>query len=466
MWYDRGVVFVDYYIRTGCCSGSEGTPMDCRNFERFDMAKPPVRTKWYLRPITILLSLPDVWKHRAKITKVRTEGLKPPYVLLCNHNAFLDFKVATKAIFPKRANYVVAIDGFIGREGLLRNVGCICKRKFTSDIVLVRQLSRVIKNGDIAVIYPEARYSLCGTTAVLPESLGKLCKVLKAPVVTMICHGHHVNSPFWNLHDRGIKPTEAEMTCIFTPEELAAASVDEINEKIVGMFQYDDFAWQKARGIETKYKGHAEGLHKVLYQCTACGTEFRMNSSGRKLFCEACGASWTLSGLSELSADAGTPAAEVRRDAGDSASERPHFAHIPDWYEWERANVRAEVEAGTYTSGDLEVHVDTLPNAKKFIRLGNGTMRHDMTGFHVSGTDAYGDPFSMEIPAKTQYSVHIEYEYLGKFGDCVDLNTLEDTWYTYPHGRDFAVTKMALATEELYFHYRREEGRPCKPGLA
>ena len=320
MWYDRGVVFVDYYIRTGCCSGSEGTPMDCRNFERFDMAKPPVRTKWYLRPITILLSLPDVWKHRAKITKVRTEGLKPPYVLLCNHNAFLDFKVATKAIFPKRANYVVAIDGFIGREGLLRNVGCICKRKFTSDIVLVRQLSRVIKNGDIAVIYPEARYSLCGTTAVLPESLGKLCKVLKAPVVTMICHGHHVNSPFWNLHDRGIKPTEAEMTCIFTPEELAAASVDEINEKIVGMFQYDDFAWQKARGIETKYKGHAEGLHKVLYQCTACGTEFRMNSSGRKLFCDACGASWTLSGLSELSADAGTPAAEVRRDAGDSGA--------------------------------------------------------------------------------------------------------------------------------------------------
>ena len=449
--------------------------MDCRNFERFDMAKPPVRTKWYLRPITILLSLPDVWKHRAKISKVRTEGLKAPYVLLCNHNAFLDFKVATKAIFPQRANYVVAIDGFIGREKLLRNVGCICKRKFTNDIVLVRQLHQVIKNGDVAVIYPEARYSLCGTTAVLPESLGKLCKLLKVPVVTMICHGHHANSPFWNLHDRGIKPTEAEMTCIFTKEELAAATVDEVNAKIVEMFQYDDFAWQKERGIRTTYKGRAEGLHKVLYQCTACGTEFRMNSKGTKLFCEACGASWTLSELNELSADEGTPAAGVAAADGAAgnaavsaatANAAVNFTHIPDWYEWERANVRAEVEAGTYSSGDLEVHVDTLPNAKKFIRLGNGTMRHDMTGFHVSGTDEFGDPFSMEIPAKTQYSVHIEYEYLGRFGDCVDLNTLEDTWYTYPHGRDFAITKMALATEELYFHYRREEGRPCKPGLA
>ena len=434
MWYDRGVVFVDYYIRTGCCSGSEGTPMDCRNFERFDMAKPPVRTKWYLRPITILLSLPDVWKHRAKIKKVRTEGLKPPYVLLCNHNAFLDFKVATKAIFPKRANYVVAIDGFIGREGLLRNVGCICKRKFTSDIVLVRQLSRVIKNGDIAVIYPEARYSLCGTTAVLPESLGKLCKVLKAPVVTMICHGHHVNSPFWNLHDRGIKPTEAEMTCIFTPEELAAASVDEINEKIVGMFQYDDFAWQKARGIATKYKGHAEGLHKVLYQCPSCGTEYKMTSHGTVLECTHCGKKWNYDELGHLSAVDG----------------ETEFSHIPDWYEWERSNVRKEVEAGTY-SFECKAHVDMMPK-DRYIHIGKAKLDHDMSGFRLTGSFE-GEDYDIKWPASDLYSCHIEYEYLGKYGDCVDLNTLDNTYYVYPEDCEFSVTKFALATEELYQHH-------------
>ncbi|MBQ5951180.1 MAG: 1-acyl-sn-glycerol-3-phosphate acyltransferase, partial [Lachnospiraceae bacterium] len=165
--------------------------MKCE-FERFDMNCPPVRTRWYLRPLTYLLSAPDVKKHGTIVRRTGVEGLKPPYVLLCNHNAFLDFKVATKAIFPHRANYVVAIDGFIGREWLLRQVGCICKRKFTSDMTLVRQLKAVIENGDVAMIYPEARYSLCGTTAVLPASLGKLCKLLKVPVVTLICHGHHV----------------------------------------------------------------------------------------------------------------------------------------------------------------------------------------------------------------------------------------------------------------------------------
>lgn len=421
-----------------------------REFDRFDMKRPPMRTSWYLRPLTWLLSAPDTIRHQTVIRRHGTEGLVPPYLMLCNHNAFMDFKVATRTIYPHRANYVVAIDGFIGREELLRRVGCICKRKFTNDITLIRQLKAVIDNGDVAMIYPEARYSLCGTTAVLPASLGKLCKLLKVPVVTLICHGHHVNSPFWNLHDRGVKPTEADFTLLFTPEELKELPADEINRRIVGAFQYDDFAWQKEKGIRTPYPGRAEGLHKVLYQCPHCGTEFHMSSSGTTLRCDECGKSWTMSELGELSADSG----------------ETEFSHIPDWYEWERRNVRREVEQGRYSSGVLPVTVDTLPNAKRFIRLGEGTMVHGMNGFTVRGTDADGDPFEMIKPVPSLYSCHIEYEYLGKHGDCVDLNTLEDTWYIYPHDCDFSVTKMALATEELYFAHRRAAGHPCPPGLA
>ena len=421
-----------------------------QNFKRFDRKKPPVRTKWYLRPITYLLSAPDVKKHKAIITETNTEGLKPPYLLLCNHNAFLDFKVATKVIYPTRANYVVAIDGIIGREKLLRDVGCICKRKFTNDVTLIRQLKRVAENGDVAVIYPEARYSLCGTTAVLPESLGGLCKMLGVPVVTLICHGHHINSPFWNLHERNVAPTEAEFTLQFTKEEVNGATVDEINERIVKAFQYDEYAWQKERGIKVTYEKRAEGLHKVLYQCPHCKTEFKMTSKDDKLICSHCGKTWTYSEYGELSGDDGVT----------------EFSHIPDWYEWERANVRAEVEAGTYSTGEMPVTVDTLPNADKFIRLGEGVMIHDMNGFTVRGTDKDGDPFEMIKSVPSLYSCHVEYEYLGKYGDCVDLNTLEDTWYIYPHDCEFAVTKMALATEELYFDHRRKTGRPCKPGLA
>ena len=63
------------------------------------MARDPIRTRWYLKPITKLLSWPDMFLHKPIIRKHGTEGLKPPYILLCNHNAFMDFKVATQIIY-------------------------------------------------------------------------------------------------------------------------------------------------------------------------------------------------------------------------------------------------------------------------------------------------------------------------------------------------------------------------------
>ncbi|MBR5401878.1 MAG: hypothetical protein IK102_08710 [Treponema sp.] len=402
------------------------------NIPRFDLGKPPL--KQHLRPLIWLLSFPDVISHKNKLTKINMEGIKPPYLLLCNHNAFMDFKVATKAIFPHRANYVVAIDGFWKREWLLRFIGCICKRKFTNDISLVRQLKRVIDRGDIAAIYPEARYSLCGTNAVLPESLGKLAKVLHVPVVTLICHGHHVNSPFWNLPDHKVKGTEATMKCLYTAEQLEAANYKDVMKAIEKEFEYDDYKWQKEKGLKITYPQRAKGLHKILYKCPMCHTEYKMSSGGTTLRCTACGKEWEMTEFGELCAKSGAT----------------EFSHIPDWYEWEREQVRKEIEAGTYGI-TLTAQTDALPNAKRYIDIGKSTLTHDMTGFTLTGTCATdGQPYTVKIDAKSQYSVHIEYDYLGKKGDCVDLNTITDTLYVYPEGTDFSVTKMSLATEELY----------------
>ena len=420
-------------------------------FKRFDMAKKPVRCRWFLKPIAWAISFPGLWKHKTKITRIGMKGVKAPYLLLGNHNAFFDMNVSSAATFPKIGNYVVAIDGYIGREWLLRNIGCICKRKFTDDVTMVKHLKYVVKKGGIPAIYPEARYSLCGTTAPLPESLGKLIKYLDVPVVTIICHGNHINHPFWNTrHERGVKNNEATMKLLFTKEDVERLSKDEINERLVKEFQYDDFKWQFEKGIRVTCKDRAVGLEKILYQCCECGTEYHMKSRGTEIYCEKCGKTWEMTELGRLKALEG----ETR------------FVHIPDWYEWERENVRAEVKAGTYSTGELPVKVESLPNARGYIKLGSGTMVHDMNGFKVHIKDLLGHEYSMEKSVASMYSCHIEYEYLFKHGDCVDLNTLEDTWYTYPYDKPFSVTKMALATEELYYDYREKIGKPCKPGLA
>ena len=412
-------------------------------FNRFDMNRRPKRQWRLLTPVTWLLSFPKYYAHRARVNKAgMPKRLKPPYFLLCNHNSFMDFKIMTRAIFPNRANYVVAIDGFIGIEWLLRAVGGICNRKFTKSISLVRNMLHARDNGDIVVLFPEARYSLCGTTAVLPVSLGKMIRKMNVPVVTLIMHGHHVNSPFWNIGSRKVKPVESEMKLLFTKEETQDLTIDEIYTRLVSAFQYDDYAWQKERLVHVKSADRAEGLHKVLYQCPACNAEFKMWSGKSALHCGNCGKTWEMSELGELRAQTGAT----------------EFAHIPDWYEWERANVRKEVLDGTYSFSD-EVRIESLPNTKGFVVFSeSGHLTHAMDGFELSGVFE-SRPFVIRWAASSLHSCHIEFDY-KKRGDCVDLNTIDDTFYLFPKSSDFAVTKIALATEELYHYWIAKDKEP------
>jgi len=124
------------------------------------------------------------------------------------------------------------------------------------------------------------------------------------------------------------------------------------------------------------------------------------------------------------------------------------FSHIPDWYEWERSNVRDEVENGTYFF-EAEVRIESLPNAKGFIKFSNpGHLIHNMDGFTLIGVYE-NEPFTLHWPVLSLYSCHIEYNYKGR-GDCIDLSMNDDTFYLFPKEEHFAITKLALATEELF----------------
>lgn len=420
--------------------GQYNTKLDetaIEDFPRYDFAtriEPQVR---WLTPLTWLLSFPAVWKHKVKIQRdPRLKHIKPPYLLICNHNAFIDFKVMTAAIFPHRANYIVALDAFIGREWIMRKVGCIAKRKFVNDVQIIRQTQHLLKKGQIVVYYPEARYSLIGTPSKLPESFGKMAKHLKVPVVSLVAHGHHIDEPCWNQKSRGI-PLEAELSLVLDTDELARLSVEEIDARLARALIYDDFAWQRENKIEVHNADRAEGLHRVLYQCPRCKTEYRMTSQGARLSCEACGASWEMNPLGVL-----------RALEGDTV-----FSHAPDWFNWQRENVRAEVEAGSY-SLECEVLIDSLPNSDGFVQMGKGTLKHDMNGFVLRGSHN-GKAFEVRREVIENYAIHIEYNYIDKKLDCVDISTIDDTYFVYPTTRDASVTKIALATEELYRHCQR-----------
>lgn len=397
---------------------------------RYDFAKPVKPQAHYLRPITWLLSFPDVRKHKGKITG-NLKGIKPPYILVCNHNSFLDFKVMTKAIFPNRANYIVALDGFIGREWIMRLVGCIGKRKFVNDIEIIRQTSRLLKQGQIVVYYPEARYSHIGTNSVLPESLGKMIKYLQVPVVSLLLHGHHITEPSWNQVNRGAR-VEAEAKLLLTADQVNAYSPEEIQDEITKWLVYDDYRWQHENNVRVDYPDRAVGLHRVLYQCPNCKAEYQMYSEGERLGCKACGKVWRLSEYGQLEAETG----------------ETELVYPPDWYEWQRENVRDEVRRGEY-SFESEVLIDSLPDSGGFIPMGKGWLTHKMDGMVLRGEHA-GEEFVLEKSNQSQYSIHVEFNYIDKKKDAVILSTLLDSYFVYPLSENSSVTKISLAVEELY----------------
>ena len=281
-------------------------------------------------------------------------------------------------------------------------------------------------------MYPEARYTPVGTTAILPDSLSQLVKRMNVPVVVMLHHGNYLHTPFWNFRKPRKVPLYTTMRCVLRPEEIEKLSESEIQERIVSAMQYNEYKWQKEQGIEINEPFRAEGLNKILYQCPNCLAEHKMESEGSVLYCAHCGKKWEMDTLGELHALEG----------------ETEFSHIPDWFEWERENVRKEVESGNYYFED-EVDVFSLPSCMKFQDVGKAKLTHSADGFVIEG-EYKGKKYRIRRPVSGMYGVHIEYDYCYvRPDDCIDISTSKDSLYCYPTKKD-VVTKISFATEELY----------------
>lgn len=404
-----------------------------KTIKHHDFTKPPRKGSVILYPVAWMLSIPCMRVHKLHIEKTNMEGLKPPYLLLSNHQSFYDLKLLQTAIFPHRANYVSAIDAFaLHNRFIMRGLGCIAKRKFLPmDLALMRNMKHTLqKNKQICVLYPEARFTLDGKRSFIPQSVGKLCKTLGVPVVTLNMHGCFTANPQFSQKKYSYVPLKAEMKQIVTKEELASISAEEINRRILGNLTYDDYEYQKENDIKIKDANRAKGLNSLLYQCPHCYTEHAMIANGTTLRCNHCGKAYEYTELGELRALDG----ETR------------FTKIGDWFDWQRENVRKEVESGKYRFED-EVEVYTLPNAKKFYPWGKGKIVHSLDGFSLK-CNAYGSEVNEHWKSEDTYGLHIEYNFRNK-ADVIDISKVNESYWLYPSKKD-VITKLSLAVEEIF----------------
>lgn len=401
----------------------------------FDRNMTPPQQNLFFLPFIWLGSFFATLPYGLKIKKIRMKGLKPPFIVLGNHQSFMDFIVTPLALFPYRANYISELEGFEYYGGkFYRQLGALGTRKFINDMALIKNICKVVKRGDIIVIYPEARYCNAGTSTIIPDSVGKLCKMLKIPVVILNMNGNYLRSPIWNIAVRKQARLSATIQQLYTPNELESISTEEINNGIRNALAFDEYTYQLENRISITYPKRAEGLEAVLYKCLVCGSEFKITSNGAVLTCPDCGCKWEMDEYGRL----------VPVNVPDFS-----LIHIPNWYEWQRTQVINEIDSGSYKFKG-RVHIESLPNEYNFIDLGEGTLEHNSKGFYLTFKD-YGEKLESThfFSAGSTFSLHTEYNYRNN-GPCITLSTTDNTYFIYPLSEGFNPTKLQFATEYLY----------------
>ena len=394
--------------------------------------KKPNKPFFVMHTLIRILSFFTLFPRGFKYTKKGMEKIskKEPCLYLMNHSAFVDLQIVSKILWPKRYNIIMTSDGFVGKELLMRSIGCIPTQKFVSDSVLVRDIFHCVRKNKMSILmYPEAGYSFDGTSTTLPESLGKLVKKLGIPVVMITSYGAFAHQPLYNNLQRRKVKISAEVECILTSDEIATTSFEEINKKIAEKFNFDNFKWQQENKVKIDEKFRADYLHRVLYKCPHCEAEGQTLGEGTTLTCNACGKVWELSEYGFMEAQNG----------------ETEFSHIPDWYNYEREAVKKELLDGKYKL-DTDVDIYVMTDMKAIYNVGEGHLVHDNNGFKLTGCDG---AINYTQAPELSYSLYADY-YWYEIGDMVCIGNSKVLYYCFPKDKSVSVAKVRLAAEELY----------------
>ncbi len=414
-----------------------GVKMKPKKMERLDMNRKVKKASAFLYPLMVVISWFTLRKLRYKLEKKDMKGLKPPYVVLATHAAFIDFEVAVMATFPHRPSWMISIEEYNRGETLMRSVGGIAKRKFTKDIVAVKHVFSILKKRGVVIIYPEARYSLAGVNEHIDGALGKLIKKADVPVVMLKSYGHFIRSPQWDKKPYRKVPMRSEFFPICTAEEVGKMTGEEIQKRIEENFIYDDYRYQRENRFRVKCSKRMENAHKILYRCPHCLEEYRMKGEGIRIRCENCRIEYELDEYGTLKCLNG----------------ETKFSTVPEWYAWEREEVEKEVASGHYRFVD-QVKIEELMRPRiGFVPMGTVKFIHDLEGMKLEGTLDDGTAFSFFRPAIEQESCHVEYffkNHRGEIGSAIDVADIKHTYFIWLNDYPEALTKIHFATEAIY----------------
>ncbi|MDR0915997.1 MAG: 1-acyl-sn-glycerol-3-phosphate acyltransferase [Oscillospiraceae bacterium] len=364
--------------------------------------------------------------------KVNPRDFKAPFIVVSNHASRLDYIFTSLALLPHTLNYVAGYNEFFRSHlsFIFRLMQVIPKKNFVSDIYTIKEIKRVINDGGNIMLFPEGMSSISGSNQPCALASGKMLKRLGLPVLRTGISGGYLTSTKYCLDERAGR-VDVELDLLFTPEQLAEMTEDEVQAKLDAAIHHDDYEWNKTARVKFDGQGQmAKNLHDMLYWCPKCGAEFTMRGEGDKIVCTSCGNGAELNEYYDL-----TPL--------DDTCVIPDTPRV--WWDMQRENARDLVKDENFLLRE-HVKLGTLPKFKYLKEqktseiTGEGVLTLDRRGLRFDGTRD-GAPFSFAVDAKN----------LPTYGMCTDMTQ----FYTFvngefleffPDGR--TVAKWLLTTEE------------------
>ncbi len=214
-----------------------------------------------------------------------------PYIVVSNHASRMDYVFTAPGFWPDTFNFVVGYNEFFRGHlaGVLRAMQTVPKKNFVQQPYAIRQMIRIIRGGGRIIILPEGMSSISGANQPCAIGSGHLLKSLKVPVLYTKIAGGYLTAPKFDLEDRPGR-VDVQVGVLFTPEQLAAMTADEIQKALDERLYHDDYEWNKTARVKFAGKGRmARNMHQLLFWCPKCGGELCMASEGDRIYCRHCG---------------------------------------------------------------------------------------------------------------------------------------------------------------------------------
>ena len=223
-------------------------------------------------------------------TSGRAKDLPENYIVLSNH--VTNYDPLFVGVSFRKQMYFVASD-HISRwkrayPFLKFGFDPILRKKGMNAAHAIIDILRRLKKGNNVCMFAEGVRSWDGVTCQIAQTTGQLVKRGNCALITYKITGGHFLSPGWsNTLRRGY--ARGDIVNVYTKEQLAELSAEQINELICRDLYEDAYARQLEAPKRYKGKNLAEKIENLLFICPKCLKHEAVVSRGNTAACTSCG---------------------------------------------------------------------------------------------------------------------------------------------------------------------------------